>query len=203
MGSQADAVPDDSLIAVRSETWSAGMTSDSPTNATTSTTMVTDPVPSPPRLRLKPTAPRTGYVDGGWWPCSKDLTTELPALAEALTARLGALTRISYSTSAWNLAPRRLDIAGYSVRLQEFHGQDPHLLHVSGTSRERITLLLVATDSDEATAAEALTAAAQEGNAERPEAILLTSHRIPEPRSAGNGEQDRWETEGGQLHQGA
>lgn len=203
MGSQADAVPGDSLIAMRSETWSTGMTSDSPTNATTSTTVVTAPAPSPSRLRLKPTAPRTGYVDGGWWPYSRDLTSELPALAEALTARLGALTRISYSTSAWNLAPRRLDIAGYSVRLQEFRGQDPHLLHVSGMSRERITLLLVAPDSDEATAAEALTAAAQEGNAERPEAVLLTSNRIPEPRSGGNGEQDRWETEGGQLYQGA
>ena len=30
------------------------------------------------RLRLKPKAPRTGYVDGAWWPRSHDLAAELP-----------------------------------------------------------------------------------------------------------------------------
>ena len=31
-----------------------------------------------PRLRLKPEAPHSGYVDGAWWPRSDDLTTVLP-----------------------------------------------------------------------------------------------------------------------------
>ena len=33
-----------------------------------------------PRLRLKPKAPTTGYVDGAWWPRSDDLAIELPDL---------------------------------------------------------------------------------------------------------------------------
>ena len=32
------------------------------------------------RLRLKPRGPVTGFVDGGWWPRSRDLAAELPAL---------------------------------------------------------------------------------------------------------------------------
>jgi Family of unknown function (DUF5994) len=33
-----------------------------------------------PRLRLKPKAPQSGYVDGAWWPHSEDLTAERPDL---------------------------------------------------------------------------------------------------------------------------
>ena len=44
-----------------------------------------------PRLRLKPKAPQTGYVDGAWWPRSDDLTTELPDLLAVLSVRLGPI----------------------------------------------------------------------------------------------------------------
>jgi Family of unknown function (DUF5994) len=45
------------------------------------------------RLRLKPKAPKTGWVDGGWWPRSRDLAAERVTLlvvapeASAPTAR--------------------------------------------------------------------------------------------------------------------
>ena len=39
-----------------------------------------------PRLRLKRKAPRTGYVDGAWWPHSDDLAAELPDLLAVLSA---------------------------------------------------------------------------------------------------------------------
>ena len=32
------------------------------------------------RLRLKPKAATTGFVDGGWWPRSRDFAVELPGL---------------------------------------------------------------------------------------------------------------------------
>ncbi len=38
-----------------------------------------------PRLRLKPKAPQSGYVDGAWWPYSDDLTAELPDLLAVLS----------------------------------------------------------------------------------------------------------------------
>jgi len=37
-----------------------------------------------PRLRLKPKAPGTGYVDGAWWPHSRSLVEELPDLLAVL-----------------------------------------------------------------------------------------------------------------------
>jgi hypothetical protein len=40
-----------------------------------------------PRLRLKPKAPQSGYVDGAWWPHSEDLTAELPDLLSVLSAQ--------------------------------------------------------------------------------------------------------------------
>lgn len=40
--------------------------------------------PSPVRLQLKPEGPTTGFVDGAWWPRSRDLAAELPSLATAL-----------------------------------------------------------------------------------------------------------------------
>src|SRR4051812_35019694 len=41
------------------------------------------------RLELKPNFPRTGFVDGGWWPRSRDLRAELPDLIASLSAQLG------------------------------------------------------------------------------------------------------------------
>jgi hypothetical protein len=42
--------------------------------------MATEPPRLTLRLKLKPKAPTTGYVDGAWWPRSRDLSAELPAL---------------------------------------------------------------------------------------------------------------------------
>jgi hypothetical protein len=51
-----------------------------------------------PRLKLrrrrKPKAPTTGYVDGAWWPRSRDLAAELPVLIAVLAARLGSIVRV-------------------------------------------------------------------------------------------------------------
>jgi hypothetical protein len=52
-----------------------------------------------PRLRLKPKAPRSGYVDGAWWPYSNDLLKELPDLLAVLSVRLGPIERVLYPTS--------------------------------------------------------------------------------------------------------
>ena len=61
-----------------------------------------------PRLRLKPKAPQTGYVDGAWWPRSDDLTTELPDLLAVLSVRLGPIDRVLYKLSDWAKAPAKL-----------------------------------------------------------------------------------------------
>jgi hypothetical protein len=54
------------------------------------------PPKNTPRLRLKPKAPATGYVDGAWWPHSDDLPIELPDLLAVLSVRLGPIDRVIY-----------------------------------------------------------------------------------------------------------
>jgi hypothetical protein len=36
------------------------------------------------RLRMKPRGPVTGFVDGAWWPRSRNLAAEVPALLAEL-----------------------------------------------------------------------------------------------------------------------
>ncbi len=155
------------------------------------------------RLRLKPKALPTGYLDGGWWPRSGDLLAELPTLAEVLAVRLGAVIRVMYPMGSWDAAPRRVDVAGQSVRLEGFHSQDPHVVYVSGPDRQRISLLVVPPAADAGAAHEALMTASGRGNADRPADILtaagvLGAEAAPRPGSAGDAT-ERWEIDGGRV----
>lgn len=62
------------------------------------------------RLELKPGFARTGFLDGGWWPRSRDLRKELPDLVAALNSRfdkqIGPVTRIGFGIEEW-LPPGR------------------------------------------------------------------------------------------------
>ena len=58
---------------------------------------------------MKPTAPTTrdaGYDTGAWWPRSRDLSAELPALFEALAARPGVLPGMADRLIGWESAVR-------------------------------------------------------------------------------------------------
>ena len=70
-------------------------------HATTDATRRLTPPEHTPRLRLKPRAPHTGYVDGAWWPHSDDLTIELPDLLAVLAVRLGPIDRVVYKAGDW------------------------------------------------------------------------------------------------------
>jgi hypothetical protein len=138
---------------------------------------------TPLRLRLKPKAPATGYVDGAWWPRSQDLTVELPALAEVLAVRLGRIERVVYALSTWDPAPRRLEVDGYRVHMEGFTYQDQNVIHVTGSNRGRLSLLVVPPGTADAAGHDALMTAAHRGNADRPEDILAMV-RVPVPRQA-------------------
>lgn len=155
---------------------------------------------TPLRLRLKPEAPAIGYVDGAWWPRSRNLTTELPALAEVLAVRLGRIVRVAYALSAWAVAPRRFDVDGYPVRLEGFTYQDQNIIHVTGTNRGRVSLLVIPSETTAAAGHDALMTAARPDNADRPEEILAAP-RLPAPRQYYEYSAQRWESEGGHVHQ--
>ena len=96
-----------------------------------------------PRLRLKPKAPRSGYVDGAWWPHNDDLTAELPDLLAVLSVRLGPIDRVIYSLNEWAKAPKKLATDGRTVRLDGYRLQPINTVEVLGLNREKIVLLVV------------------------------------------------------------
>lgn len=154
------------------------------------------------RLKLKPKAPTTGHVDGAWWPRSRDLSAELPALLAVLAVRLGRVQRVSYNLTEWDAAPRRLTIDGRPVRLGGFHSQHAHTVDVIGLNGPRITLLVVPPETGQATAHQVLMRASRRGNIDDIDE-LLTPTATPEPISATSELPDvaveRWEVDGGRV----
>jgi hypothetical protein len=149
----------------------------------------------PLRLRLKPPAPPTGYVEGAWWPRSRDLSEELPALAEALRVRLGAVSRVAYAQHGWDADPRRVLVEGHVVALEGFRTQQENTVHLTGTGGQRISLLVVPPAASDAAGRAAMTTAAGRGNTDHPEWILGLSglHRVFDDAEG------RWEADGGHL----
>jgi hypothetical protein len=124
------------------------------------------------RLRLKPAGSTNGYVDGAWWPRSRDLAAELPALAQALTARLGSVWQVVFALTSWDSVPRRVQFDGHPVRLEGFHSQDENVVSVVSLDRQRIRLLVIPTNVSEAVSQDAMKIATTHDNADSPAAIL-------------------------------
>lgn len=100
-----------------------------------------------PRLKLRlkrdPRAPTARYVDGAWWPRTRDLLTELPALLAALAARLGPIARMTYHPVAWDPSARHVNADGTLVRLGRHRRQDPDTVDVTTSSGHHLTLVVV------------------------------------------------------------
>jgi hypothetical protein len=126
----------------------------------------------PLRLRLRPKALTTGYVDGAWWPRSRDLAAELPALLAVLAVRLGEIPRVSYNLTEWDTAPREVAADGVRVRLNGFWSRPPHTVDVIAGDRRRLTLLLVPPDTEPSAAHHAMMCAAQRENTDTVEVLL-------------------------------
>ncbi len=123
------------------------------------------------RLRLKPPAPATGHVDGGWWPRSRDLAAELPVLLAAVTDRLGRVESVSYHLGDWDPVGRRVDVDGHGVRLSGFRFQRSDTVDVLGR-RQRITLLVVPPEASPQRADDALDAGGDPDNTDTVDALL-------------------------------
>ncbi|TCR24841.1 hypothetical protein EV578_10266 [Streptomyces sp. BK205] len=93
-------------------------------------------------VRLETTADRRGVLDGAWWPRSRDITAELPALISALTELLGPVTRVGLDASAWDALPTRLVVDGHVVRIDSFPVGDDTVLVTRGEA-DHFSLLVV------------------------------------------------------------
>jgi hypothetical protein len=147
-----------------------------------------------PRLRLKPKATRSGYVDGAWWPRSDDLAAELPDLLAVLSVRLGTVDRVLYNVKEWAKAPSKFATGGRMVRLDGYRRQPMNTVEVLGLDRSRIALLVVppSTVPDEAHAT--LMGAAAPGDHSTVDSLLVISTRDREIRTQATDAQARWKS---------
>ncbi|MDH6622029.1 hypothetical protein M2163_009137 [Streptomyces sp. SAI-135] len=149
------------------------------------------------RLALRPMSPCPGQVelDGAWWPHSRDLSHELPALADVLDPLWGRITRIAVNPRYWPIIPQRIFVNGHVVKVGWFTTQlDPHkILLLSGTSG-RWDLLVIPPEVSAPSAAR-LMAAASASTAPQPTATaLMTAELVDAPSTsadAGTGWPDR------------
>jgi Family of unknown function (DUF5994) len=97
-------------------------------------------------------------VDGAWWPRSTDLAAELPSLVAALDERGLRISRISYSLSAWDTTPHRVQAGGRTVRTGGFRVIDPALVSLTpaGGAGQPVDLRVVPPDTDPQVAAREL-----------------------------------------------
>ncbi|MGW7538275.1 DUF5994 family protein [Amycolatopsis sp. NPDC054798] len=155
-----------------------------------------------PRLRSKPAGRATGHVDGAWWPYTRDLATELPALLGLLALRLDRIERVAYCLADWPPARRGVTVDGAVVRLEGFRSQHPGTVTVIGAwGRLRVTLLVVPPDTEPADARHILTTAAHRDNRDSVETLLAARGGREARTAAGSGDEaaERWDAEGGRL----
>ena len=138
----------------------------------------TQPTPEhTPRLRLKPKASPTGFVDGAWWPTSNDLLTALPDLLAVLSVRLGPISHVTYQLGEWAPAPVKTVIGGRVVRLAGYRRQPSNTIEVLGLGGTSVVLLVVPADTDATQAHDTMMTAATPEDASTTDGLLVASHR--------------------------
>src|SRR3954470_10808681 len=97
-------------------------------------------------------------VDGAWWPRSTDLAAELPSLVAALDERGLRISRISYSLSAWDTTPHRVQAGGRRVPPGVFGAIAPTRVSLTpaGGAGQPVDLRVVPPDTDPQVAAREL-----------------------------------------------
>ncbi|MBT2442777.1 hypothetical protein J7E93_22230 [Streptomyces sp. ISL-36] len=125
-------------------------------------------------LRLQTTHSREGVLDGAWWPRSRDVATELPALVQALTTHLGHITRVGLDTAAWEEVPTRLVVDDWVVHLDSFPVGDDTVLITRGDN-DHFVLLVVPPDTAPDAARDAMARAVDAGNVTQAAEILVAT----------------------------
>ena len=135
-----------------------------------------------PRLRLKPKAPQSGYVDGAWWPHTEDLMAELPDLLSVLSVRLGPIGRVIYNVNEWAKPPAKFATGGRTVRLDGYRLQPVNTIEVLGLNRNKIVLLVVSPHADPEQAHAIMMTAAGPNDASTVAGLLMISAEESETR---------------------
>ncbi|MFF3911817.1 DUF5994 family protein [Streptomyces sp. NPDC001848] len=131
-------------------------------------------------LRLQTTESREGVLDGAWWPRSRDVGAELPALLSALTAHLGPLTRVGLDAAAWQGLPTRIVVDDRVVHIDSFPVGDDTVLITLG-DQGLFSLLVVPPNATPEAARAAMAQAVRADNVSKAEQILIDTGSGQEP----------------------
>lgn len=127
------------------------------------------------RVSLKPFSRYPGMVNGAWWPRSRDLTAELPALIAVLDKAWGQINRVTVNVRMWPQIPKRVRAGTHIVRVGWFDAeQDPNDLCLisHGSAPGRWDLLVVSPETDPARAAQLMATASDVGNKQTASALV-------------------------------
>jgi hypothetical protein len=131
------------------------------------------------RLRRRDPGIAGGFVDGGWWPHSLDLSVELPPLLAELSSSGYDIHRVTYNLAAWDPAPRSLTVSGRLVKLGGYRTQDTASITLIDTSGwKRIDLVVVAPQTKPEIAERVLALAGLDGDLHRIGQILDLAHGV-------------------------
>lgn len=123
-------------------------------------------------VRLETTHDRRGVLDGAWWPRSRDISAELPALVTALTEYLGPITRVGLDAGAWDALPTRLVVEGRIVRIDSFPVGDATVLVTRG-EQDHFSLLVIPPHATPEAARAAMAEAVRADNPTQAEQLLI------------------------------
>lgn len=112
-----------------------------------------------PRVNVTPNRLPSAHVDGAWWPQSRQLVTELPALLSSLDERLD-LVGVGYRREDWSDTPPQLTIDNYAVGLLGFDSAEAASVILIGRDGHHLTLHVIAPETNEHDARDALAAVA-------------------------------------------
>ncbi|MEU2869746.1 DUF5994 family protein [Streptomyces olivoreticuli] len=130
------------------------------------------------RLSLKPAEADLGLLDGAWWPHSRDLTHELPALTDILDHRWARITRVAVNPTFWPVVPKKVAVTRHVVHVGWFMEQDRHKLLLLSYTEGRWDLLVVPPESSESAAARLMAAAADPHNRLTADALVVNEKAL-------------------------
>jgi len=161
-----------------------------------------EPVAAPAaRLALKTDSSSRGLLDGAWWPRSRDLLSELPALTDVLDPLWGRITRIAVNPKYWPVIPRKVPVDGHIVKVGWFTQEiDPHKLLLLSYGTGRWDLLIIPPETGADSAARLMAAASDHDGLPLTASALIAADKGRHRVSATDAPLDpdeAWEYEGG------
>jgi hypothetical protein len=137
-------------------------------------------------------------LDGAWWPRSRDLDAELPALAAVLDPLWGRITRITVNPLQWPDVPRKVPLTGHVVKVGWFRTeQDPHELLLLSYHVGRWNLLVVPPQTPPAEAAWLMAAASDPTRTCTGSALMEEAARLGDIAETDRTGGAVWDSEGG------